>query len=105
MSFQSSDSTCNLRTCTVKHQKDRKKILLTNDKSHIYISVSLLHLTSEGVWVQIVQSVALEKCHGMTSLPLLHPPLATSKPFHLCSAPTLKHACTTYTTALHPLLD
>src|SRR5258708_29423550 len=27
-------------------------------------------------------------CHGMTSLPLLHPPLATSKPFCLCSTPS-----------------
>src|SRR5260221_1663535 len=28
------------------------------------------------------------QCHGTTSLPLLHPPLATSEPFHLCSAPS-----------------
>ena len=28
------------------------------------------------------------QCHGMTSLPLLHPPLATSEPFHLHSAPS-----------------
>src|SRR5260370_13389220 len=28
------------------------------------------------------------ECHGMTSLPLLHPPLATSEPFCLCSAPS-----------------
>src|SRR5260221_8541428 len=27
-------------------------------------------------------------CHGMTSLPLPCPPLATSDPFHLCSAPS-----------------
>src|SRR5258708_28918410 len=26
------------------------------------------------------------RCHGMTSLPLLHSPLATSNPFHLHSA-------------------
>ena len=26
-------------------------------------------------------------CHGMTSLPLLHPPLAASDPFHLHSTP------------------
>src|SRR5258708_14700049 len=27
-------------------------------------------------------------CHGTTSLPLLHPPLAASEPFCLCSAPS-----------------
>src|SRR5258708_9432775 len=44
-------------------------------------------------------------CHGMTSLPLLCPPLASSEPFCLHSPPTPKHACTTYTTVSHPLSD
>ena len=44
-------------------------------------------------------------CHGMTSLPLLCPPLAASNPFHLHSAPTLKHTCATYATVSRPLSD
>src|SRR5258708_23228560 len=44
-------------------------------------------------------------CHGMTSLPLLHPPLAASDPIHLHSTPTPKHTCTTYATMSCPLLD
>src|SRR5258705_9324748 len=34
------------------------------------------------------ESEDIYACHGMTSLPLLRPPLATSDPFHLCSAPS-----------------
>src|SRR5258708_24693789 len=33
-------------------------------------------------------TLLLSKCHGTTSLPLLHPPLAASDPFHLHSAPS-----------------
>src|SRR5258708_27538777 len=69
-------------------------------------------------------SQSSDKCHGTTSLPLLHPPLAASNPihllsmpsasslclppplcaFHLHSAPTPNHTSKTCTTTLHPLL-
>src|SRR5258708_35602466 len=35
----------------------------------------------------IIRVIKRLRCHGTTSLPLLHPPLAASEPFHLCSAP------------------
>src|SRR5258707_14839642 len=47
-------------------------------------------------------------CHGMTSLPLLCPPLATSNClclFCLHSTPTLMHTCAAHMTMLCPLSD
>src|SRR6266446_3623678 len=52
-----------------------------------------------------LRNIADHDSHGMTSLPLLCPPLAASDPICLHSAPTPKHTHATCTTTLHPLSD
>src|SRR5258708_4418995 len=69
------------------------------------IKKSCLQALSPQGPIHIYELMCCSSCHGTTSLPLLHPPLTASDPFCLHSAPTLKHTCTTYATASHPLLD